>query len=719
MVLTDWKYPQDFDEQDHRIVLSRSPKSCSFSGDDQKAHPWINHDNLRSDNNNSAQCGKAGKTECNISTAYGVAGFRNICPIAGYCGTYPYPAYLMLLKFKFGIPDNAIINTVEVQYRHGTKGVNVATGNINDDYPKFDSSIVAVDFEGVGAQSYEEPNGPKKGTEGGYTVKKKFNINKKVDPDTFVARLSYPKNGNTNPGIIYLREFKVRIDYTPADPILSNPISTNGRTSKISSCADVITQSVICTGQDGCINNVLYTLPNGCTQIGTTSIVGNKKTIQFKDLSGISGSKNVVWKVGSKSLNNSYNVTLPPAPQINIPTTLTKHIDLLSGITINTTNSCPNITGYIDTSSNPVDVNTQSIKDKIMTLTCGIHTIYFIQNNSIFKTVKFTLLPINFNFSLSLENSNGYNESNELNDTGKLFIQQNNYIGLKPSYLRVINDSTYNSSTPSNILNTLNNSRYSYEFSLYTPGQHKIQIEYDNGCENQVITFNFFINPTVQQKNEKLLIQVEDGTSVQYNSIAILEGDCVKDKVNLGNIESGFTFNDLDLKARCVPTRINNEGFIDIELTYTGSTEESLVNLPLEMNLEICDTDYETGINESTPECDCINQYNQSNLISAFLEWNNTFNNLIENFNEINNDIINNVTIQNILPDSDLEGIENVYLLYKEVKRDTPISVRIPFISINPKIIYLSFYINGVQFNFTNLTMIENDGIRADYCDDE
>jgi hypothetical protein len=476
----------------------------------------------------------------------------------------------------------------------------------------------------------------------------------------------------------------------PVAALVNGSSTGSARTSGLAQCTDVINQSISCTGIGGCINNTSFSLPSG-TVLLSNYVSGDTRYISFRDQSGVPGTKTVVWRVDAQVAYLSYTAVAIPAPQINVPTSLLKHPNLMPQITVST-GFCPEVTAYINTPASGTFqvINAQSIINRIMTLDCGTHTIYFFQNGVNFKTVTFTLNPVNFTFSITTGESEGYLESMDINEKGHLIIQQTNYIGVKPLSLRIITDSTFKANVPQDITNVYNGQRYNHPISLWKPKKHKFQLEFDDGCKKQIVDFEHYIKPIVIQKNEKLLIKAEDGTSFKYDSIVITEGDGVRDRVDADDAETDFTFKDLDLRAKCDITKINDQGFVEIQLTYIGK-KQRIDNLDLELNLEICEED------EKLREEQC------DKMVNAFREWNKTFTNLAEVFHEVNSVVSNNVTIRNLRPDDDEIGLEDVLLRFKTLEKNTPMNIVLPFVSPVPKFIYMNFLISRVPIKFTDM----------------
>jgi len=716
MSTTGWEYPTTITQQSHTKKLGAS----ALDGEAQYAHPWSNSLNNLKKADNYTQCGIAGKTGCNITVAHGIAGYRNICPIAGPTGSYPFVPELYLGDFNLGIPSGSKITKIVVSFEHKVKGVDVGSGKIYTNWgPKFSDTACRVRF----GNSEHKSGWTLKGTKLDTWVQSKYEKEFSSPPTSTLSDLEIdilfgPGKNTSDPGILYLKNVCVNVAYTPPSGLsLTKNSTTSGTilTSKSETCATEITQKVTVSPSSATLTPKL---PSGCKK--TSDNNSNPRIIKFRDLTGVAGTKNVVWtaktSTETKTLNVPYTAKTVTSPSITFPTSLIKDYELLSGITVNS-GFCPTIQGYIDTKKTSPDFtinedgDIEELKEKILTLDCGTHTVYFYQGSTKIKEVTFTLKPLTFNFAFKL--NNGTNEISECGSQSKTSSIKISHVSdsytqykIPPESVKIIKDTTYNAGTMPVNLNIGDNGVYTYPISCYKAGNHQVILEYSDSCTTHQVSYNFKIIATapIKQRYDKLLLKAEDGTSFKYNSIVVMEGDGVKSKINSGEITKGFTFKDLDLKARCEKTKINDQGYVDIELTYIGS-QKQINNLNLEMNLTKCEIPDDT-----TAECDCDEMEN------GFQEWNGIFNNLSEVFYEVNPDITSNVNIKNLSPDDDLIESEDVLLQYKTLEKDVPVFLRLPFMSRFPKILYMDFFINNVPLKFTDLTKQDNEGVPSDDC---
>ena len=74
--------------------------NCAYCNKQRWYHEWSFIENLK-EPNKSTQCGRPNTKLCSHATYYGIAGYRNTCPIAGCSGDYTTPAVIKLSNFNF------------------------------------------------------------------------------------------------------------------------------------------------------------------------------------------------------------------------------------------------------------------------------------------------------------------------------------------------------------------------------------------------------------------------------------------------------------------------------------------------------------------------------------------------------------------------------------------------------------------------------------------
>ena len=227
-----------------KYEYNRSGKivSCAYCNKQRWYHEWSFIENLK-EPNKSTQCGRPNTKLCSHATYYGIAGYRNTCPIAGCSGDYTTPAAIKLSNFDFeslGITKNSKIHSISVNWNHRCRGVNVGNGReTTNSPPNFngfnyypDRTVVEsylaygdeklATLHGFNGLKVENPPNSDSFKGVGVATAKNLDASKVVSPD-FALYIQYGQNLSTNPGNLYVSDIVITIEYDNGEPIITSP----------------------------------------------------------------------------------------------------------------------------------------------------------------------------------------------------------------------------------------------------------------------------------------------------------------------------------------------------------------------------------------------------------------------------------------------------------------------------------------------------------------
>lgn len=335
---------------------------CANRGDDRYYHEWTNAMELT--RGGEIQCGRPSNYFCNHGTYYNIAGFRNVCPIAGCSGTYFQPSILQLELSKahlanYGIIDGSEVHSITLNYNHRSLGVDVATSRTYsswgpnfcgfDKYP--DLKVVTMyitDKNGVlkgNVVTFNE-NPPLKGYAGVSARFEGITYNDIVDGH---INIEYQRNLSTSPGNIYIKDLFITTEYTNAFPYMEGSTDfTSLYVSKTNKCmgTGVHTIDVGYRNKAGKLplskspkdlrDSVQITVPDGVTYT-KTKVQDHFLKFTIKDQSNKVGTKNVIYTLKddpSKIITFSYEAKRRKPPEIRLNYVFTKNTPYLDNCVV-------------------------------------------------------------------------------------------------------------------------------------------------------------------------------------------------------------------------------------------------------------------------------------------------------------------------------------------------------------------------------------------------
>lgn len=300
--------------------------SCAYCNKQRWYHEWSFIENLK-EPDKSIQCGRPNTKLCSHATYYGIAGYRNTCPIAGCSGDYTTPAVIKLSNFNFkelGITQHSKIYSISVNWDHRCRGVDVETGkettnsppnfngfNYYPDRTVVESYLVCGDeklatLHGFNGLKVENPPNSNSFKGVGVATAKNLDASKIIDPN-FALYIQYGQNLSTNPGNLYIKNVSITIEYDNGEPIILSPsndkeLYTNS--SKECNCFSKITHEVnagwlfLNTDIGANIDSKPLTVefdmnycPEGVSVIDKTPTNLQNKIFEIEDHSGVEGNK--------------------------------------------------------------------------------------------------------------------------------------------------------------------------------------------------------------------------------------------------------------------------------------------------------------------------------------------------------------------------------------------------------------------------------------------
>lgn len=688
-----------------------------------KYHGWKNFSNLLK-KNGVAQCGWDDGS-CNHSTHYGVGGYHNVCPIGGVNGDYPWPAELKCSFNLTGINSTAKIKSITVKFEHRMVGVDTGSqGSKSANWgPTFHSSggwVNTVFFSNGNnkvSEVAENKSNPKLSLSKYSSFSHKFTDISVTEllKSNFALHIRYNYNHNTNPGIIYIRNIIIEIDYTDANKYI---VASNNTGSLYANNESACSTTIIQTVEAGYISGgkkinpskapaklgpkiQCIERPNGVT---VTQISSNdlKKEFLVTDQTGVEGWKKVTYNLNndaSTDVTIGYTASLRPRPEYSIVTEYKSNEDFdpNKSYIVFKNGCCSNISIYIDSiNSTPLVLSVanqnsttnllnsstiQAFHSAIKTLSCGYHTLYIKRGSeSIIEAQKnkvtIKIKPMEFRFHVYTEEN--IQQILEFNQTKKNETRYSTIIfkRVDDEPQAVIPSVNIMDETRPSVITTKNNiakgATFSYQIDKYYAGNFYVSVQDNNPCRGEATKALIKINSTHKQNYDYLFTRGENGTSFDFDYLVAWEGDNIREPLIIDSIELKHSSDDLRICSDSVQSGLSQIGFI--ELNIKNKTNELLEGIEIELNTLI---ENDNGQKEVTT--------------SEWTDQNGIFNQFYSLFYDYNIALGKNVEILNLTPDNDLIDEENVYLFINQIEANDTIKIRLPFRSTVEKTVFLQY----------------------------
>lgn len=720
---------------------------CRFGSANPRHHGYFNLENLIGENKNGeyAQCGYPATRQCNYKTFYDIKGFRNTCPIAGVCGTYNKPAELELY-FDFSKLEKGIkIQNIRANIEQDQRGVDVANGKIYNNWgPKF--RLVELCFSTKDGRLTQDNHldGPKAAA-GWITRNTMF-----VDPDLtednirrsdFSLRVRYGPNENTNPGFIRLRNIFIEIEYEPAlEPVIfdvskNNEIITqDGEDSPCRTKLEQIIKLEMVNVDNAIEGPILSTKPSDeqidvglvneyLEKIEPTVIpdntVVNKKKIDYTnrqvifeviDKSGVAGDKSITYEIKNKtSCRANYIAKLPDPAMFDIvqryvkdyPNGKVKEFNPEKSYITLTSGCYRTIEIYIDginqendkftftrlSTETTSDKLNKEFYDKMVSLSCGNHTLYFVIDGVKTQEKRVTIDSHSFTLSLVVPANLKQNKVDRYQKI-KILPVYTTYKG--DDYTVVVKDESRSLRPDKNhpVETTYNdiakNGFIEHEIDLYYGGTFQLEVSVPTQCRQNKIIYTLNIIPQHRQYYDELFVRVEDGTSVKNDYLAVWEGDNIPYPIKADNIELISSLDDLRICSDDAYTSLSTLGYATLRLKNTKDYD--MKGIKIELN-PIIEEDGE-----------------RKNAASEFIDKDGMFYGFYDKFYILNPHLENSVEVRNLTEDDDIIDEENVYLYINTLFANEQMDILIPFECRFEKTIDLEFltFENPIRFRTLN-----------------
>ena len=695
-----------------------------------KFHRWINMSNLK--DNKAAQCGWD-DGDCNHTMHYGIGGYHNVCAIAGINGDYPWPALLRCYDFNFEgneMSKSGTVKSISVSFEHRMVGVAVGERNSNlyDNWgPNFHKNskdwVTKVYFTNGSDRisSIQENNNNPKLSKSGYSqVSFKFKdvSISELMKSNFALNIQYNHNHNTNPGIIYIKNVIIDVNYEDGDIYIKGKNSSGELyTSKEDGCYTQIVQKVKAgvKNSKGLGKHIVCKSMNKnpdiiIEDITSTDVPDDEKdtTRKFRitDKTGVEKTRAVKYYLDnykSEQLTLEYTAIKRKRPVYSIATEYKFKEDYVSGkpyivfkdgcasdikIFIDSLDSTPLLLPVANNNSSVNLLNEEAIQTfhtAVKNLSCGYHTLYIqrglepveeaFQNKVIIK-----VSPMNFRFAVYGKDTE--NNSLEFSQTKTDNASQNRFRYQKVILERI--DSEPKSSTNFIVKdetqpdsqrvfeNMKKGDKVEYTIDTYYSGDYYLNISGSDNCNGEPFTKKFTVVSTHKQNYDYLFTRGAKRSAFDFDYFVAWEGDNIKEPIKAGDIVLKHSSDDICIISRDSTSSLSQIGTID--LTIYNKTDEMIEGVNLELNPLIKD---ENGEFEVSPA-----------------EWTSPdgiFNQFMSLFYDFNQHLVNDVEVKNLSPDNDLVEEENVYLRIKQIDAESYVKISLPFRSTTEKTAYLQY----------------------------
>lgn len=548
--------------------------------------------------------------------------------------------------------------------------------------------------------------------------------------DDFAFNLQFGMNCSkaSTPCFLYINNFKIKVTHTPAisKKYIEGKNSKNSLyTSKDTECFTTITQTIEAGYKDGDkkvpVSEApaklgkkikVYKKPSDVDVNINTS--GDKtSTFTVTDKTNIAGEKTITYCLDndeSTKVSVKYKAIKREKPTYQIIEkykSFEDFDDTKAYIVFKNGCASPKIKIYVDDiNSTPLelDVVNQNSSSNLLgqeqitafhnyvkTLPCGYHTLYIQRGNeSIADTKKnaviIQILPMEYRFKIYSENnlSLTYPQSKS-NDP--------NYPRYAPIKIQRIDDEPRAVIPSVSILDETNltgtithwenvekgaiyqNNNEDYKVDLYYPGEFYLTIVEDNNtCVSQnPSSARITVEPHRKQNYDYLFTRGENATAFDFKYLVAWEGDNVKSPITMSNIGLKHFLNDIRICSNPKETGLSQIGLIELKVSNRTQNDD-FKNIKIELNTLIKNDNDELEVTTN--------------------EWvteQGIFNNFYQLFYEYN--VNDNVTVENLTPDSDLIDEENVYLHIDKIPAGDTVSIYLPFRSAIEKTVYLQYLI--------------------------
>lgn len=715
------------------------PYGCSSPDDPRYYHKWSNTKQLKS--GKRAQCGRPSTQNCSHKTSHNIKGYRNTCPIAGCNGTYNTPATLQLVfdktdLIKKGLSSNSKIKQIDISFKHRCMGVDVANGKEYSSwgpnfygYDKYPSLKVLKLFftnskdEKVSKTITTDSNGndfsnPPLGDKYG-RVTASFDDITLEDIQDGALNIIYGRNLSTNPGNIYIKDAKIVIHYSDAQPTITATAKDDEIYTADRVYCQTTTRHTITVGYkhgDDWIKeakapktftkNDIEIVSDDKVSVTYLSQTGRNIVYSIRDASNIGGTKKITYKIKGtkKSATIEFESIIRKKPKVYIDSKIKQNLstDEISTSSLVINDGCSNdIKIYADNAhGTPIEeldgaqmtINNdnliksfyvKSIIQKISQLSCGAHTIFFRINNELLVKKRIVVVPrqYKFNMCVSTVPDRNRNEFNffegeaEILGTNKVYIQIQRIDDEDIAPTFIIHESVTNKTQE---VELARGTKKSIAISTATPGNYQISVtekQTNNSCRANSDIRNITIRPNHKQSHDFIFVRGEDGTSFEYDYLVGWEGDNIQQPIGVDNIELISSYKDIQV---CVDKTsyegISKTGLAKIKVKNISHTQQILKNIKIELN--VLDQDKIVTTDE-------------------FFETNGLFKSLNEDFKIYNKNILTNVSLENLSEDNDLEDEENVYVNIKELEYNKEIIINIPYRCKVEKTAYIELLLFG------------------------
>ena len=155
-----------------------------------------------------------------LGTGYSTCYSRS-SPLAGKNGTYHTPAPVTLTDFKFNIPSNVTIEKVIVHYKQKKEQLSSPLGQTA--YPAINApKITLLNTGGLNASGTAVPTNYTTYTKEFSGTAEFTNVTPSmINSNLFGVTIAYPKNANTNPGVVWLGDVHIEVVYEDKNIVLS------------------------------------------------------------------------------------------------------------------------------------------------------------------------------------------------------------------------------------------------------------------------------------------------------------------------------------------------------------------------------------------------------------------------------------------------------------------------------------------------------------------
>ena len=739
----------------------KNTSECMYKDKKRKYHGWLNLDHL-SKKNKVAQCGWD-DGNCNHTTHYGIGGYHNVCPIAGINGDYVWPAKLIFSNFNFKknkITSSSNIKSITVSFEDRMVAIDTGTGKKYDNFgPTFHANkkdwttkIYFKKGDSVLSKIREKHTNPilskTKFEKHSYKFTG-FSIDDVLDKN-FQLVIKYNHNFNTNPGIIYLKNVYIDVEFDNAQIFIEGTQNAKALyTGTEANCKTKIQQTIKAGYKN---NKKIIPVDKAPEKLGSQiqcikkpkdvivkklSSDNEKAIFEIEDNSLTKGKKKIVYNLLKHKKNSTtleYSAVVRKKPTYKLTRVYKSNEDFdPNKAYISFKNGCASgIKIYVDdVTSTPIELSVANQNDPnnlldesqikkfhsaIKTLSCGVHTLYIRRGDETIEdaqknTARITIKNMSFQFKVSKSNGQTGNElefeSDYENPNETVTIERidNEPIAEIPKV--TIMDETNPSSESVIVEKVKKGGKISHTINKQYDGRFSLTLSFPLICSDNVSQSIVIKDPAHVQKHDTLFVRGEDGTGFNTNYLVAWEGDNIKEKISINPDKITF-YNPLDKIGICSESAsggLFKTSFI--KLNVKNKSNELIEDIDIELNV--------------------LEEDEDGNKVVTTKEWVDSkgiFNQFYNMFYTYNPGIKENVSILNLTTDNDLVDEENVYLSIKQIDGGENISMVLPFRSVEEKTVYLQYLIfeekmkiNSIANCEQDIFTSEEDTIKISICD--